>query len=313
MRDTISVKHTIPPFLLSKHEAPAHTAHSGFRRPFVDGALHTIGSVVTSTFVQWEFASKRGLLQSIDARVNIICLAFLLIVGTLKNAMLPLLLLACLFFLLAALSRLDLRFFYRRVFALALLFGLLTALPAALNIITPGRIILPLITLPKAPSWRIITMPATLGITAEGLMIVARLFLRVTDCLSASFLLLYTTPLHKIIRSLKIFRVPDTVLIIFFLTYKYIFLFSTMLQDMYLAVRSRLPGPLSKREARGWAAGRSALLFRKTQMRCEDLFRAMTSRGLGRDITLSEGGPLRTIDVAWGLCLIAGGSFLLWM
>ncbi len=303
----------IPPFLLSRYEAPAHTAHPGFRRPFVDEALRSIGSVVASTFVQWEFASKKGFLQSIDARVNIVCLAFLLVVGTLKNAMLPLLLLACLFFLLAVLSRLDLRFFYRRVFALALLFGLLTALPAALNIITPGRIILPLITLPKAQDWGIIAMPATLGITAEGVTIVARLFLRVMDCLSASFLLLYTTPLHKIIRSLKVFRIPDTVLIIFFLTYKYIFLFSTMLQDMYLAVRSRLPGPLSKKEARGWAAGRAALLFHKTQMRCEDLFRAMTSRGLGKDITLSESGPLRTIDVAYGLCLIAAGSFLLWM
>ena len=31
------------------------------------------------TSVQWEFASKKGLLQSVDTRVNLVCLAFPLI------------------------------------------------------------------------------------------------------------------------------------------------------------------------------------------------------------------------------------------
>ena len=144
------MKDRIPPFLLSGLEPSAPSVRIRPRRPFVDQALDRIGSVITATFIQWEFASKRGLLQSIDARVKLVCLAFLLVVATLKNDMLPLLLLSGLFFLLAGSSRLDLAFFYRRVCVLAFLFGFLAALPAAFNLFTPGRIIFPVITFPKA-------------------------------------------------------------------------------------------------------------------------------------------------------------------
>lgn len=303
----------IPPFLLSKTEAPAAVPRHRLRNPFIDQALARIGSVTAATFVQWELASKKGLLQSVDPRVKLVCLAFLAVIATLKNDLRPLIALACVLLLLAALSRLDLGFFLRRVCVLALLFGVLAGLPAAFNIVTPGRMILPLVSFSKALRLGPFTMPATVGITAEGATIVARLFLRVGDSLCASFLLLYTTPLPQIVRSLKVFRVPDTVLVVLFLTYKYIFLFSTMLEDMYLAVRSRLPGWLSAREARDWSAGRGALLFHKTQERCEDVFQAMTSRGLGRSIVLSDGGPLRKTDIAAGLALVAAGCFFLWM
>lgn len=307
------MKDSIPPFLLSKNAPPAKGGPTRSRRPFVDGALDHIGSVITATYVQWEFASKKGLLQAVDCRVKLVCMLFLLVVATVRNDLGPALVLSGLLFLLALLSRLDLLVFYRRVGVLAFLFGFLIALPAALNLITKGRVIFPLVTLRAPLPFRLFPVPSTIGITAEGASVVARLTLRVINCLSISFLLLYTTPLPQIIRSLKVFRVPDTLLLVLLLTYKYIFIFSTTLEDMYLAMKSRLAGPLKGRETEDWTAGRIGFLFRRTQTRCEDVFLAMVARGLTRDIVLPGPGSLKSVDLCAGLCLALCGGLILWI
>ncbi len=303
----------VPKFLLSKAEPPAPRAHSRIRRPFIDRALNRIGSVITVTFVQWELASKKGLLQSVDARVKVVCMLFLAVAATLKNDLAALFALGCFLVLLAALSRIALGFFLRRVCVLAVLFGVLVGLPAAFNLVTPGRVVLPIVAFDGPVRIGPFALPAAIGITAEGLTIVARLFLRVADCLCASFLLLYTTPLSQIIRSLKVFRVPDAVVLVLFLAYKYIFLFSKMLEDMYLAARSRLAGSFSMKEARDWSAGRGAVLFRKTQERCEDVFQAMTARGLNKGIVLADSCALKAADIGAGLGLAVAGGLLLWL
>jgi cobalt ECF transporter T component CbiQ len=307
------MKDSVPPFLLSKNAPPIDNGPIRSRRPFVDGALDHIGSVITATYVQWEFASKKGLLQAVDCRVKLVCMLFLLVVATIRNDLAPALVLSGLLFLLALLSRLDLLVFYRRVGVLAFLFGFLIALPAALNLITKGRVIFPIVTFRAPPTFRLFPIPPTIGITAEGLIVIARLTLRVINCLSVSFLLLYTTPLPQIIRSLKVFRVPDTLLLVLLLTYKYIFIFSATLEDMYLAMKSRLVGSPKGRETEDWTAGRIVSLFRRTQTRCEDVFRAMVSRGLTGNIMLPGPGPLKVVDLYAGLCLAILGGLVLWI
>jgi cobalt ECF transporter T component CbiQ len=289
------------------------SARVGSRRPFVDGALHRIGSVIAATYVQWESASRKGLLQAVDGRVKLVCMLFLVVVATLANKLAPAVLLSVLLFLLALLSRLDLRSFYRRVGLLAFFFGFLVGLPAALNVVTEGRMLFTLVTFRQPPSFLLFSFPQTIGITAEGVRVVARLTLRVMNCLSVSFLVLYTTPLPQIIRSLKVFRVPDTLLVVLVLTYKYVFIFSTTLEDMYFAIKSRLAGPLKVQQTGNWTASRIVLLFRRTQRRCEDLFSAMVSRGLTGDIVLPASRSLKAADLFAGLCLLALGGLVLWI
>ncbi len=307
------MKSSVPPFLLSRNALPAVGGPVRFRRPFVDEALDRLGSVITATYVQWEFALKKGLLQAVDSRVKLVCMLFLLVVATIRNDLAPALALSGLLFLLALLSRLDLPVFYRRVGVFAFFFGFLIALPAALNLITKGRVILPIVTFRAPVPFRLFPIPSTIGITAEGVSVVARLTLRVMNCLSVSFLLLYTTPLPQIIRALKVFRVPDTLLLVLALTYKYIFIFSTTLEEMHLAVKSRLVGSLKGRETEDWTAGRMVSLFRRTQTRCEDVFRAMVSRGLTGDIKLRDPDHLKRVDLYAGLCLAISGGLILWM
>jgi cobalt/nickel transport system permease protein len=303
----------VPSFLLSGNALPVGDAPVRSHKPFIDGALNRIGSVITATYVQWEFASKKGLLQAVDSRVKLVCMLFLVVVATVRNDPTPTLVLSALLFVLALFSRLDLLAFYRRVGLFAFFFGFLAGLPAALNTVTEGRMILPLLTFRQPHEFRFFIVPSTIGITVEGVWVVARLTLRVLNCLSVSLLLLYTTPLPQILRSLKVLRVPDTLLVVLFLTYKYIFIFSTTLEDMYLAMESRLVGPLRGRETGDWTAGRIISLFRRTRTKCEDVYEAMVSRGLTGEVILPGPGPLKAADLCAGIGLVASGGFILWI
>jgi cobalt/nickel transport system permease protein len=300
--------------LLRRQEpAPGSGRSRRFHRPLADRALERVGAIIGSTFRQWESASKKGLLQSLDARVKLLGLAFLLVVATTLSAFAPALVLAGFVFLLALFSRLNLLLFYRRVGAFTCVFGFLFMAPAALNIVTEGRIIIPLATSEHFQFFRFLPLPKTIGITAEGVWVVGFVALRVMNCLSLSFLLFHTTPLPQIIRALRIFRIPGSLLVVFTLTFKYIFIFSTVLEDMYLAMKSRVLGPITKRGTGEWTAGRMALLYGKTRSKAEEVYQAMTSRCFDGGVVLLPWTRLRIIDAFAGLCLLLCGGFLLWL
>jgi cobalt/nickel transport system permease protein len=307
------VKDRVPQFLLRRQEPVPHNGRGRFHRPLADRALEHLGAIIGATFRQWETASRKGLLQALDARVKLLGLAFLLVVATTLQAFVPTLVLAGFVFILAFLSRLNLLFFYRRLGAFTCIFGLLLMAPAALNIVTEGRIIIPLATSEHFQSIRFLPLPRTIGVTAEGVWIVGFVALRVMNCLSLSFLLFHTTPLPQIIRAFRIFRIPGSLLVVFTLTFKYIFIFSTVLEDMYLAMKSRLLGPVTKSGTGEWTAGRMALLYGRTRSKAEEVYQAMTSRCFDGGVVFLPWARLRMIDAIAGLCLLLCGGFLLWI
>lgn len=284
-----------------------------FRRLFIDSSLERTGRLIRDTFLQWESSSKDGLLQRIDARVKLVSLLFLLVVATLKHHIVPELVLAGLLFVVAAASRLDLRRFYRHVGMLTFLFGFLIALPAAFNLFTNGEVIVPLVTFPRSYRFWVYTIPQTLGITREGLSVVGLITLRVANCLALSFMLFSTTSIPQIARALTVFRIQDTLLIVFVLTYKYVFIFSSMLEENFMARKSRLAGPIQRRKTDEWIAGRMALLLRKTRVKGEEVYRAMMSRGMGRNIELPASGRIGTPDLLAGGVLVFLGVLIWWM
>jgi energy-coupling factor transporter transmembrane protein EcfT len=152
-----------------------------------------------------------------------------------------------------------------------------------------------------------------IGITREGVRGVAVLFLRIANSAALSFLLLHTTPFPDIVRSLRVFRVPDVFVVIIALSYKYLFLFSRTVEEMHLARKSRLLGVLPDREARRWVAERLVVLYRKSQARCGGIYQAMVARGFANDVPLRGFRPLEARDwCAATILLGAGGFFLAW-
>lgn len=280
---------------------------------FIDDGISHLGRIIKTGYVQWELASKDGFLQRLDARIKVLFLIFFIIIVSLKEEIVPEIAIAFFIFGLAAMSRLNLLSLYRKVFLLVFIFGFLIALPSAFNIITKGEVILPVFHLPKSYDFWIYHVPETIGITKEGISGVAMLMLRVLNSVSLSFLILYTTPFSEIIRALKIFRVPDAILMIITLTYKYIFIFAKTVEDMHLAKKSRMLDEVANTEARKWIAGRIAFMFKKTQQRCEDIFKAMLARGFSDTIKLYGFRKMDSMDWIAGFFLFFAGVIFLWI
>lgn len=252
----------------------------------LEKGVHHLAGLVQEGYAQWECSRRDGLLQQVDPRIKVVLLVLFLVLVSLKRTVAPQLVTGFLLALLVMASRLDLLPFYRRIGWPALLFGVLIPLPSLLNLFSDGHLVMPLIHLQRDHHFWIYHIPATIGVTAEGAHGMALLTLRIGNSLALSLLLLHTTPFPDLIKALRVFRVPDSFIVIITLSYKYIFTFSRSVIDMHLAKKSRLLGAMGAEGSRQWAAGRIAVLFHKTQRRCEEIHKAMVARGLGHSMSL---------------------------
>jgi len=299
------MKNSIPQFLLL--ENPSSQAGGDGRRgspSLVDCGMAVFARLLQEMFVQWAFASRSGLLQLLDARVKVLFWLLLLVIISFKSTVTSLACIAGMIAMLTLGARVGLGHVYGKVLPLTFFFGVLLSAPSMLNIFAPGAVVFPLITLHDPVTILTITIPQQIGITEEGLTICFRLVLRVFASLSLSILMLSVTPFPEIIRALKLFHIPDFLLLILTLTGKYIYLFAQTVLDMYRAMKVRLVLGITSADFRAWSTGRMASIFRKTQLRADDIYRAMLCRGFSGEIRLAGARHLRKNDWA-GACVLA--------
>lgn len=303
------MKNNIPAFLLEKRrdsgEVPA-----GANSAFIDQGLKRLASIVKSGYINIEFLANDSLIRRIDARIKVLFGLFLIIMITLKRDAASGACILLLIVALALISRLNLLAFVRRAFFFGFLFGFLISLPSSLNLIARGEIILPLFELPHAYNFWIYHIPQNIGFTLEGIKGALMLTLRVTNSVAASYWILCVTPFPDIIRVLKVFKAPDEILMIITLTYKYVFIFAKTVEDMYLAMRSRMAGPLKNGGVRDIMAGRIAFVFKKTQARCEDLFKAMLARGFHNGSQICGFDKMQAGDKAAAGCFALAAAII---
>ena len=304
----------VPSFLLKRYSSDSfNQANVKLKTPFIEKGIHHLANVIKTGYLQWESSSRNNFFQKIDARIKILFLLFFIIIVSLKRDIHSEVLLGAFVFVLALLARLNIFSLYKRVLFFGFIFGFLIALPSGLNVITKGEVIFPVFHFLKPYSFWIYHIPEEIGFTKEGLLGVLMLFLRVINSLAISFLVLYTTPFPEIVKSLKVLKVPDGFLMIITLSYKYMFIFAKTIEDMHLAKKSRLAGHVNNAEARRWIAGRIAFLFKKTMLRCEEIFKAMLSRGFSDNIKIYGAGKLHAQDWVTGAAFFLIGILFLWM
>jgi cobalt ECF transporter T component CbiQ len=287
----------LPAFLLERRSSqpPART-HGALAVPFLEKGLHRLSNIVQSGYAHWELSRRDGLFQQIDARVKVLFLALFLVIVSLKRAIAPEVGIAVFVLLLFALSRLDLFVVSKRILAFGFIFGVLVPLPLMFNLLSDGELLFPVVRLGRSYQLWTYHVPAVIGVTREGLQGIALLFLRVTNSVALSLLVIYTTPFTDIMKALRIFRVPDTFVIIITVSYKYMFVFTRTVEEMHLAKKSRLLGAIRGREARSWVAERMTLLYRKTLAQCGEILQAMTSRGFTGEVRLCGFGKMAAWD-----------------
>jgi cobalt/nickel transport system permease protein len=280
---------------------------------FIDKSIKQVAGIIKTSYVYWETAGTDGLFQRLDPRVKLVFLLVFIVLVSMMRSIRVELALSAFFMALIALSRLNMLHLYRRILGFAFLFGFLIALPSAFNVITRGEIVIPVATLSRPYHFWIYSIPKEIGITREGLFGVGMLTLRVMNSVSLSLLIVYTTPFFEIIRALKVFRVPDAFLMIIILSYKYIFIFSKTVEDMYRAMKARLAGPVGSATIRGLLAGRIYFIFKRSQMQYEETYRAMLCRGFSGDVMLVSFRRLTGRDAAAGVLFALAGILFIVM
>jgi cobalt/nickel transport system permease protein len=309
------MKNDVPVFLLNTPSStPPERGGGRVNTSYINKGIESFADILKEGYAHWESASKRSFFHKLDTRVKVVFWLFLIVVISLKKEILPELGIFVTVLVLFLSARINLAGAYKKIFLLGFFFGFLISLPSSLNIITRGEVFMPVITLSKAHDFLgYYHVPKVVGFTREGLSVVGLLTLRVINSLSISFLMLYTTSFPEIIRALKVLKVPDAFLIIISLTYKYIFIFARIVSDMHLAKKSRLAGAVNSSEARNWVAGRIAFIFRKTQLKCDEVFKAMVGRGFSGEIKLYQYQKITGRDWTVGFFLFTLASLLLWV
>ena len=268
--------------------ANASTVHSHKRHGVLEHTLHGITEALERSFFAEEISTRKGLFQSLDARVKVISVLGLLISISLSRSLLIIALIYLLVFFLAWLSAIPADFLIKRVWLTLPFFTGLIVLPALF--MTPGPALMHL--------------PLGLVITRTGVVTVLFLLLRVSTSVSLTLLLILTTPWNTVLSALSVLHVPDVFLLILGMTYRYIYLLLHTANDMFLSRKSRMVGRLSTSENQKMLASISGTLLSKSINMSSEVYLAMQSRGFHGSIVTLKPFHMRARDWAWLIVLL---------
>ena len=215
-----------------------------------------------------EYALKKGLLQSMDPKIKIVLFLFL-IIGILFVKYI--FILFCIYILcltLAFLSKINMWFFLKRTWIFIPLFALFIVTPALFSIVTPGEALV----IFKIAGFKLI-------ITHQGLFGAVLFVMRVITSVSFAVLLSITTRHFELLRTLRIFKIPQVFVMTLGMCYRYIFLFVEIVEHMYLAIKSRVGVKMHYKKGQHIVAWNIAYLWTRSYQLNEDVYKAMLSRG----------------------------------
>jgi cobalt/nickel transport system permease protein len=302
------MKNKIPSYLLQNAGVQYDSANiKRARLSFLDKTIMNSASAVKSIYLQAENATKENHIEKINPHIKIIALIYFAVVISVVSDPVRQIFITAFIFLLYILARLNIFEVYRKIFIIAFLFGFIVVSPASLNIITPGKIVLNLITFNEPSHFWIYNIPQNIGFTENGFQVVLLVFLRVLNSVSFALLIVFTTPFPSFIKSFKIIGVPDTFLMIISLAYKYIFILSRTIEETYFALKSRLSGNIKNSSLRKLISGRIFYIFRRSMIIYEYTYFAMVSRGYTGKVKLHSKHPFTFMDIVILVIVVALG------
>ncbi len=263
----------------------------------LESSLREIGARLEQSLFAEEISRRKGLLQSLDPRSRVLACLALVLAANLTHSVALIAGIYLLALLLAWASAVPLGTYVSRVWLALPFFTGLVALPALF--LTPGP---PLLHLP----WGWV-------VTRTGGSTILFLLLRVGTSLSLTLLLILTTPWAALLRALTVLRLPDTVVLMLGMTYRYIYVLLRVTNDMFLSRRSRVVGRLASADLRRLEGAMAGALLTRSLDLSGEVYLAMQSRGFR-----GYGHSLRPGKLTWrdALCgvlvsLIVAAAMLL--
>lgn len=148
-----------------------------------------------------------------------------------------------------------------------------------------------------------------LYITADGLQRAGLLLARVAACMSCFLFLICTTPFHELLQVLRRLRMPQIVLELMLIMYRFLFILGDTAQGMLLA-RTLRGGKRGFRARLCETAEMAGALFAGTMRRYYGLSQGLTARGYTGEIMLPPYVP-RAVPLKYSLQAYAGIVLLL--
>ena len=287
------------------------------RSRYLSKTLHQMKRTVLDQLVTEEYAGRPGWWQGLDPRIKLVSTLLLIVLAGLTRHFEVILGLWAVTVVTMWLSRLPVLSLQRRIWGLVPLLTLLLAIPAMLNVVVPGDPLLNLYSVHHPVTWWGLKMPEEIYITRQGVK--AALFLagRVGISLSLGVLLITTTPVAMLLKSLQVLRVPSLFVMIIEMCCRYLFLLLNTSIEMFEARRLRTVGNLSLRRRRLLVGSSVGALFIKSVALADEVYLAMQARGYTGQAVSARAMYLKNGDLAWlaGVLVLVGaaitGEFLL--
>lgn len=302
----------LPSWLTETSPALCRCGCGGRRKGnFIEKTLRDIVGFLREAVFSEEIAMRQGFLQSLDSRVKVITLIFLLVAVNLSSHLSLLWVFYLVLLAVAALSRLPLRQVIARVWLVIPLFTGIMVLPSFFNWVRPGQ-----------PLWVIwdfrhplyigsISLPSILTVTKQGVWGGILLVSRVGISVSLAVVLTMSTRWMDLLRALRSFFVPRIFIVTLEMTYRYIFVLITAMEEMFLARKARDAGQSSQKEQRRFVAAAVGGLFGKSLQMSEEVYGAMTARGYTGEIRILQRSHLGWQDVIILLLVVLAGLIMI--
>ena len=259
---------------------------------FIERSIWGALSFLRDSIFADECASQKGFLQSIDPRIKMITFLLFIIQILFTKSIIILLCLYAFCLLLSFFSNIGLGFFLKRTWIFIPLFALFIAIPAMFSFFTPGE---------ELVSFKIAGLHII--ITHQGLSGAVLFVMRVITSVSFAVLLSITTKHFELLRVLRIFKIPSIFVMTFGMCYRYIFLFVEIIENTYLAIKSRIGTRVHYKKGQHVVAWNIAHLWLRSYQLNEDVYKAMLSRGYQGEAFVLDEFRTQLRDWLW-LCLV---------
>lgn len=272
------------------------------RNNFIERSIMSALSFLKESVFSDEYASKKGFLQSIDPRIKLITFAIFLLTALFAKSISVLFCLYALCLALVCFSKINIRFFLKRTWIFIPLFSLFIAIPALFSIFTPGDTL---------ANFRIAGLYFV--ITRQGLSGALLFVVRVTTSVSFAVLLSITTKHFELLKVLRVIKVPQIFVMILGMCYRYIYLFAEIVENTYLAVKSRAGTGIHHKRGRHIAAWNMASLWHRSYYLNEEVYQAMLSRGYAGEPVVLNDFKSKPKDWLWLLFVITACAAFLYL
>lgn len=252
---------------------------SGIRyNNFVERSIAGALSFLKESVFSDEYASRNGFLQSIDPRAKLVTFAIFLLTVLFTKSIVVSFFLYILCLVLTYFSKINLGFFLKRTWIFIPLFSLFIAIPALFSVFTPGDSI---------AAFNILGV--NLIITRQGLAGASLFVMRVVASVSFAVLLSITTKHFELLKVLRVFRIPQVFVMVLGMCYRYIYLFMEVVENTYLAIKSRIGRKVHYKKGQHMVAWNLASLWYRSYRLNEAVYSAMLARGYtGEPVVIND-------------------------